>query len=67
MPLFLERITELRWINTSRELGWRLHSVYSASKACMEAFARVWSIELGHEYGVTVNCVNPGPVETEMW
>jgi len=24
-------------------------------------------VELGHEYGVTVNTVNPGPVDTEMW
>lgn len=47
--------------------GWNMHSAYGASKACMESFARTWSTELGHEYGVTVNCVNPGPVDTEMW
>jgi len=33
----------------------------------MESFARTWSVELGREYGVTVNNVNPGPVATDMW
>ncbi|KAI1621092.1 hypothetical protein EDD37DRAFT_639759 [Exophiala viscosa] len=42
-------------------------SLYSASKASLEAFARVWAAELGQKYGVTVNCVNPGPVATDMW
>lgn len=32
----------------------------------MESFARQWALELGHEYGITVNNVNPGPVATEM-
>ena len=42
-------------------------SLYSASKASLEAFARVWAAELGQKYGITVNCVNPGPVATDMW
>lgn len=33
----------------------------------MESYARQWAFELGHEYGVTVNNVNPGPVATEMY
>ena len=28
---------------------------------------QVWSKELGHKYGTTVNCVNPGPTQTDMW
>ncbi|KAI1610592.1 putative short-chain dehydrogenase [Exophiala viscosa] len=44
-----------------------LTCLYSASKASLEAFARVWATELGQKYGVTVNCVNPGPVATDMW
>lgn len=41
-----------------------MQSIYSATKAGNEALARVWAKELGQEYGVTVNCVNPGPVAT---
>jgi 3-oxoacyl-[acyl-carrier protein] reductase len=40
-------------------------SVYSATKAALEAMTRVWAAELGPK-GVTVNAVAPGPVETEM-
>ena len=47
--------------------GWPKNSVYCATKAALEAFARVWAVELGHKYGVTVNNVNPGPVATDMW
>ncbi|KAF2105018.1 NAD(P)-binding protein [Rhizodiscina lignyota] len=50
----------------SRE-GWKMHTAYGATKACMDSFARTWSVELGHEYGITVNNVNPGPVNTDMW
>jgi 3-oxoacyl-[acyl-carrier protein] reductase len=44
-----------------------MHTAYGATKACMESFARTWAVELGHDYGVTVNNVNPGPVATYMW
>ena len=27
----------------------------------------MWATELGHKYGVTVNAVNPGPVNTDMY
>jgi NAD(P)-dependent dehydrogenase (short-subunit alcohol dehydrogenase family) len=47
--------------------GYATQSVYSASKAAVEALTRVWATELGPKYGVTVNCVNPGPVDTEMY
>ena len=41
-------------------------SVYSASKAALNALTRVWAMELGPR-GVTVNAVSPGPVETDMF
>ncbi|KAI8712956.1 hypothetical protein NCS52_01395300 [Fusarium sp. LHS14.1] len=47
--------------------GYATQSVYSASKAAVEALTRVWATELGHKYGVTVNAVNPGPVDTDMY
>lgn len=40
-------------------------SVYSATKAALNALTRVWAAELGPK-GVRVNAVAPGPVETEM-
>jgi 3-oxoacyl-[acyl-carrier protein] reductase len=46
--------------------GYRATSVYAASKAALEAMTRVWAVELGHKYGATVNCVNPGPVATDL-
>lgn len=38
---------------------------YAASKAALEGYTRNWAVELGHD-GTTVNCVNPGPVQSEM-
>lgn len=38
---------------------------YAASKAALEGYTRNWAMELGGD-GTTVNCVNPGPVQSEM-
>jgi 3-oxoacyl-[acyl-carrier protein] reductase len=40
-------------------------SVYTATKAAVEAWTRVLARELG-EYGVTVNTVSPNPVKTDL-
>lgn len=40
-------------------------SLYCSSKAALEGLTRCWAAELGHN-GTTVNCVNPGPVQSEM-
>ncbi|RVX73378.1 hypothetical protein B0A52_03020 [Exophiala mesophila] len=40
---------------------------YAASKGAMESATRSLARELGHKYNATVNCVNPGPVATDMW
>ncbi|KAI0149083.1 hypothetical protein BJ166DRAFT_536842 [Pestalotiopsis sp. NC0098] len=47
--------------------GYATQSVYAASKAAVEGLTRVWATELGHKYGITVNAVNPGPVDTDMY
>ena len=39
---------------------------YSAAKSALIGCTRTWALELA-EYGVTVNAVAPGPVETEMF
>jgi 3-oxoacyl-[acyl-carrier protein] reductase len=40
-------------------------SLYCSSKAALEGLTRAWAAELGHN-GTTVNCVNPGPVQSDM-
>lgn len=40
---------------------------YSASKAALESITRVLAQELGQRYNATFNCVNPGPISTDMW
>lgn len=47
--------------------GYATQTVYAASKAAVEGLTRVWATELGHKYEVTVNAVNPGPVDTDMY
>ncbi|CAK3848531.1 3-oxoacyl-[acyl-carrier- ] reductase [Lecanosticta acicola] len=42
-------------------------AAYTASKAALEGVTKTMAIELGQKYGATVNCVNPGPVATDMW
>ena len=45
-------------------LGVAGQTVYAATKAANEALVRVWAKELGQSHGITVNCVNPGPIAT---
>ncbi|OKL56889.1 hypothetical protein UA08_08019 [Talaromyces atroroseus] len=51
----------------SARMAFTSQTVYAATKAGCEALARCWSAALGKKYGATVNCVNPGPVGTEMY
>jgi 3-oxoacyl-[acyl-carrier protein] reductase len=45
--------------------GFKNLSVYCSSKAALEGLTRCWAAELGAQ-GHTVNCVNPGPVQTQL-
>ena len=38
---------------------------YASSKFAVRALTKVASLELGH-YGIRVNCILPGPIDTEM-
>lgn len=51
--------------SVSSRSGFSAYSLYCSSKAAIEGLTRSWAGELGPE-GIRVNCVSPGPVETEM-
>ncbi|KAF2491705.1 NAD(P)-binding protein [Lophium mytilinum] len=53
--------------SVSARLGVPQQTVYAATKAALESCCKVWATELGRKHGVTVNCVAPGPVATDMW
>ena len=62
--------TAPRIVNVSSviaRMGGSYSTAYCATKAALEGVTKVWALELGHKYGATVNCVNPGPVATDMW
>ena len=53
--------------NTSRVvLGKEERTVYSASKGALQSMSKTWALELAN-YGITVNCVAPGPIATSSF
>lgn len=42
------------------------HALYAGSKAAVEGFTRSFAVDCGHK-GVTVNCIAPGGVKTDMY
>lgn len=53
-------------ISSRAALGRQLRTSYSASKGGLISATRVWALELA-AYGITVNAVAPGPIETELY
>lgn len=53
-------------ISSRAALGKELRTAYSASKAALIGMTRTWALELA-AHGITVNCIGPGPVATEMF
>lgn len=53
--------------SVSARMGMPQQTVYAGTKAALEGIAKVWAMELGKKYSITVNCVSPGPVATDMW
>ncbi|KAK1845657.1 3-oxoacyl-(acyl-carrier-protein) reductase [Colletotrichum chrysophilum] len=46
-------------------MGFKTHTLYGGTKAALEAMTRTWARELAER--ATVNTVNPGPVEGDMY
>lgn len=59
---------EGRIVNILSQLyrGGAYHTSYAGSKAALAAATKVWAGELA-EFGITVNGVSPGPVETDFF
>ena len=57
------RIVNMSSVSSSE--GFIQQSVYGGTKAALEAMTRTWARELAER--ATVNAVNPGPVNTDMW
>jgi NAD(P)-dependent dehydrogenase (short-subunit alcohol dehydrogenase family) len=57
-----------RIVNVSSRVihGGHERTSYSAAKSALIGCTRTWALELA-EYGVTVNAVAPGPIETELF
>ena len=53
-------------IGSRAMVGLATRTSYSATKAGQVGMVRTWALELAPE-GITVNCVAPGPVETDMF
>ncbi|MBV8402401.1 MAG: SDR family oxidoreductase [Acetobacteraceae bacterium] len=53
-------------ISSRAALGKELRTVYAATKAGLQAMARVWARELG-QHGITANAIGPGPIRTELF
>jgi len=53
-------------LSSRAALGLQTRTAYSATKAGMVGMARTWSLELA-PYGITVNVVAPGPIQTDMF
>ena len=53
-------------ISSRAALGKVLRTNYSASKAGLIGVTRTWALEMAPD-GITVNCIGPGPVATELY
>lgn len=53
-------------IGSRAMLGLETRTAYSATKAAQVGMVRTWAMELGR-HGITVNCIAPGPIVTDMF
>lgn len=53
-------------ISSRGALGLETRTHYAATKAGMIGMIRCWALELGR-FGITANCIAPGPIESDMF
>lgn len=53
-------------VSSRSALGRELRTAYAASKGGLISMTRVWALELA-KFGITANCVAPGPIATELF
>ncbi len=68
---FVESMKERRWGRILNISSRAIHGVanrtsYAAAKSALIGCTRTWAIELA-PYGITVNAIAPGPIETELF
>jgi NAD(P)-dependent dehydrogenase (short-subunit alcohol dehydrogenase family) len=51
--------------SVASSMGFKTHTLYGGTKAAIEAMTRTWARELAER--ATVNAINPGPVEGDMY
>lgn len=51
--------------SVASSMGFKTHTLYGGTKAALEAMTRTWARELSER--ATVNAINPGPVEGDMY
>lgn len=51
--------------SVASSMGFATHTLYGGTKAALEAMTRTWARELAER--ATVNAINPGPVEGDMY
>src|SRR5436190_5626426 len=64
-PMVEQKSGKMVLVSSTSALGNRGQTNYSAAKAGLQGMTRTWAIELG-PFGVNVNCVAPGFIETAM-
>jgi NAD(P)-dependent dehydrogenase (short-subunit alcohol dehydrogenase family) len=66
LPLLKDNGSIILTGTVAAQMGLPYLSVYAASKATLDAFARVWVTEL-KQRGIRVNVIHPGPIDTPLF
>ncbi len=66
LPLFRDQGAIIMTGSITALKGGPAGSVYSASKAVLDVFARSWALELKAR-GIRVNVIHPGPIDTPLF
>ena len=65
-PMKAAKFGRIVLLSSRGALGLATRTAYAATKAGMLGMARTWALELA-PFGITVNVVSPGPIQTDMF